>query len=286
MPWFDERNAPKLKSTKKGNVETPTGVWLKCPSCGEIQPSQKVEENGQVCPFCQHHFRLSLEARIELITDADSFVPLHVELSSSDPLKFTDKRPYGERLKDTKTKSGKIESTVVGLARIEGLEVSMALMDFQFMGGSMGVVAGEKVALAADMALEKKIPLIVVSCSGGARMQEGILSLMQMAKTAGCLARLKSAGVPFISVLTDPTTGGVAASYAMLGDVIMAEPKALIGFAGPRVIEQSIRQTLPEGFQRSEFLLQKGLIDRIVERKELKKELAFFVKALNPHKRS
>ena len=212
------------------------------------------------------------------MTDSGSFKEVGVGYLSNDPLEFSDKMSYKERLVKAKSKTGRTDGTICGIGKINGQDVAMAVMDFHFMGGSMGVVTGEKIALAMDLGLEKKIPVIVVSCSGGARMQEGILSLMQMAKTSATRKRLKQAGIPYISVLTDPTTGGCAASFSMLGDINIAEPKALIGFAGPRVIEQSIRQTLPEGFQRSEFLLEHGFIDRIVARKDMKEELSFFIR--------
>ena len=278
MTWFDTLKSPKLKQLKKTDSHTPSGMWKKCGSCSEILQSSKVDENLQVCPYCDHHFRLSLQERVLMLTDKNSFTPFNENTFSIDPLEFIDKKSYRQRLKEAGEKTGLTDSTVCGSAKIEGVPVALAVMNFQFMGGSMGVVTGENIATTFDYAYENKIPAIVVSCSGGARMQEGILSLMQMAKTSGARGRLTKAGLPYISVLTDPTTGGCAASFAMLGDVNIAEPKALIGFAGPRVIEQSIRQTLPEGFQRSEFLYDHGFIDRIIHRHKLKKELAFFIK--------
>ena len=278
MRWFDTVKSPKLKSAKKVVSNTPTGLWKKCSNCGEIIQSSKLIENDNVCPYCTHHFRLMARERVELLTDTDSFIPLQENLATKDPLSFTDKKPYKQRLVQAREKTGNLDSTLCGIGKIEGQRVAIAAMDFQFMGGSMGVVTGEKVALTMDKAFEEKIPAIVVSCSGGARMQEGILSLMQMAKTTAARQRLKKAGLPYISILSDPTTGGVAASFAMLGDINIAEPNALIGFAGPRVIEQSIRQILPDGFQRSEFLLEHGFIDSIVPRDRLKSELAFFLK--------
>ncbi len=282
MGWFHQVKNPKLKNLKKGPSATPAGLWKKCVGCGEIMQTEKLEENHQVCPYCEHHYRLGGAERIELMCDEGSFEEAGEELASTDPLRFTDKLAYQQRLETAYKATGLRDGTLAGTAKIEGQACALAVMDFRFMGGSMGVVTGEKVALAMDLAYEKKIPCIVVSCSGGARMQEGILSLMQMAKTSASRARLKAAGLPYISVLTDPTTGGCAASYAMLGDINIAEPKALIGFAGPRVIEQSIRQTLPEGFQRAEFLLEHGFIDRIVARKNLKRELAFFLRMFTP----
>lgn len=278
MGWFNTVKNPKLKNVKKSTNNTPEGIWKKCTGCGEILQTSKLEANFNVCPYCDQHYRLSGQERIELLIDHNTFEEVASDLSSSDPLKFNDKLAYSDRLKSAKNKTGRQDSSIVGTGKIEGVDVAICVMDFDFMGGSMGVVTGEKVSLAMELGLEKKIPVIVVSCSGGARMQEGILSLMQMAKTSGIRKKLLENSIPYISVLTDPTTGGTAASYAMLGDVNIAEPKALIGFAGPRVIEQSIRQKLPDGFQRSEFLLEHGFIDRIAHRKVLKEEIAFFVK--------
>jgi acetyl-CoA carboxylase carboxyl transferase subunit beta len=278
MGWFHQVKNPKLKNIKKIASNTPVGLWKKCQQCNEILQSDKLEENLNVCPLCDYHYRISAYERISVMADENSFEEISPDLISIDPLDFKDKLPYVQRLQTAIKATGLKDSTVCGTATIEGRPVALAVMDFRFMGGSMGVVTGEKIALAMDIGFEKKIPVIVVSCSGGARMQEGILSLMQMAKTSASRARLKTAGIPYISLLTDPTTGGCAASFAMLGDLNISEPKALIGFAGPRVIEQSIRQTLPEGFQRSEFLKEHGFIDRIIHRKELKKELAFFIK--------
>lgn len=282
MGWFDNQKSPKLKSAKKTNSQTPSGLWKKCQNCGEIVYVRKLEENDQICPYCEHHFRLSISERVNLILDSESFEIMGTSLKSKDPLSFKDKKSYQVRLQQAKDNSGKDDGTLFGLGKIHGKEVAIAFMDFQFMGGSMGVVTGEKISAAMDLGLERKIPVIVVCCSGGARMQEGILSLMQMAKTSASRQRLKEANIPYISILTDPTTGGTAASFGMQGDVILAEPKALIGFAGPRVIEQSIRQSLPEGFQRSEFLQDHGFVDRVVHRKSLKDELSFFVNMFYP----
>lgn len=281
MGWFESVKSPKLKAYKKQATNTPTGLWRKCSNCAEILQNSKLEENAQVCPYCDHHFRLSALERVSLLIDEGTFHLFGENLSSNDPLKFVDKKPYSQRLEEAFKKTGLADGTFSGHGKLNGKEVALAVMNFDFMGGSMGVVTGEKVALAMDYALAKRVPCIVVSCSGGARMQEGILSLMQMAKTSAVRQRLKDEGIPYISILTDPTTGGVAASFAMVGDVNLAEPKALIGFAGPRVIEQSIRQTLPEGFQRSEFLHEHGMVDRIVHRHQLKDELSFFINHLN-----
>jgi acetyl-CoA carboxylase carboxyl transferase subunit beta len=282
MGWFHQVKNPKLKNIKKLVGNAPVGLWKKCTQCGEILQAEKFEENMHVCPLCENHFRISAYERIAVMVDENSFEEISPDLISNNPLQFQDKMPYVQRLQAAIKTTGLKDSTVCGTALIDGTPVAMAVMDFRFMGGSMGVVTGEKIALAMDIGFEKKIPVIVVSCSGGARMQEGILSLMQLAKTSASRARLKNHGIPYISLLTDPTTGGCAASFAMQGDLNIAEPKALIGFAGPRVIEQSIRQTLPDGFQRSEFLKDHGFIDRIIHRKDLKKELSFFLKLFTP----
>jgi acetyl-CoA carboxylase carboxyl transferase subunit beta len=284
MGWFDSVKSPKLKSSKKtnNNTNTPSGLWKKCGQCGEIIQTERLKESFQVCPYCDFHFRLVAKERLDLILDSGTFESFGNSYCSSDPLLFEDKATYRDRLDTALEKTGLNDGTFCGTGEVNGRKVSIAVMNFQFMGGSMGVVTGEKIAWVLDKAYEEKIPAIVVCCSGGARMQEGILSLMQMGKTSASRQRLKEVGVPYISVLTDPTTGGVAASFAMLGDVNLAEPQALIGFAGPRVIEQSIRQTLPEGFQRSEFLLDHGFVDRIVHRHELKDELSFFINMFGP----
>lgn len=278
MGWFKTVNNPKIKNQKKRNDNVPVGLWKKCVSCGEILQSERLENNDFVCPLCQHHYRITAKDRIKLIVDEGSFHEVSSQLKTTDPLKFEDKQSYAARLDKAKNSTQKDDGTICGIGKIDGQKVALAVMDFHFMGGSMGVVTGEKIAQAMDLGVEHNIPVIVISCSGGARMQEGILSLMQMAKTSASRKKLKDQGIPYISVLTDPTTGGCAASFSMLGDINIAEPKALIGFAGPRVIEQSIRQTLPEGFQRSEFLLERGFIDAIVARGDLKKELSFYVK--------
>ena len=282
MGWFHQVKNPKLKNVKKLSGNVPVGLWKKCNQCGEILQAEKLEDNLHVCPICDYHYRISAYERISLMVDDGSFEEIGPDLISNNPLQFQDKMPYVQRLQAAIKSTGIKDSTVCGTATIDGMQVALAVMDFRFMGGSMGVVTGEKIALAMDIGFDKKIPVIVVSCSGGARMQEGILSLMQLAKTSASRARLKNNGIPYISLLTDPTTGGCAASFAMQGDLNIADPKALIGFAGPRVIEQSIRQTLPEGFQRSEFLKEHGFIDRIIHRKELKKELSFFMKMFAP----
>ena len=254
--------------------EYPTDLWTKCPGCEEMLYNKTLEKNLRVCQKCGHHFRLRVDARLALLLDRDSFVEQDAGLESVDTLGFVDQKPYPDRLEAAKLATGIRDAAVWGTGTISGTKVVICVMDFAFMGGSMGSVVGEKVTRAAEAALEQRLPLIVVSASGGARMQEGTLALMQLAKTVAALGRLGDAGVPFISVMTDPTTGGVTASFAMLGDLNIAEPLALIGFAGPRVIEQTIRQTLPEGFQRAEFLLEHGMIDSIVARKDQKAYIA------------
>lgn len=278
MGWFESVKSPKLKSSKKMATNTPNGLWKKCSNCNEILQVDKLKESYEVCPYCDHHFRLSAQDRVDLLIDEGTFKSHGHEISTRDPLEFVDKKTYKDRLAQAFAKTGLNDGTLCGTGLVHGQEIALAVMNFQFMGGSMGVVTGEKIAWTMDQAFEKKVPAVVVSCSGGARMQEGILSLMQMAKTSASRQRLLKAGIPYISILTDPTTGGVAASFAVLGDLNIAEPKALIGFAGPRVIEQSIRQTLPDGFQRSEFLKDHGFVDRIVHRHKMKEELSFFIK--------
>lgn len=273
MAWFKKSKAPIIPvETKK--VKMPEGVWRKCPHCQEIIYAKEIERNLNVCPKCDYHFRISARERIALILDEGTFAERDAGMQSVDFLEFKDSKRYRDRLRGAIKKSGLNDAVLWGPGTIEGLPVVAAVFDFSFMGGSMGAVVGEKVTRAIEQALADRCPCVVFSSSGGARMQESILSLMQMAKTSAALSRLKEAALPFVSVLTDPTTGGVTASFAMLGDIIMAEPRALIGFAGPRVIEQTIRQKLPEGFQRSEYLLEHGMIDMIVRRPEMKARLA------------
>jgi acetyl-CoA carboxylase carboxyl transferase subunit beta len=267
MEWF-RKDKSGVADQEKRNI--PEGLWHKCQSCGEIVYSKKMEEHHWVCPACNFHFRIASRKYISLLLDNGALEELDNNLESADPLKFKDSKRYPDRIKAATAKAGKTEGLITGFGSIGGVEVSFAIMDFAYIGGSMGSVVGEKVARAIERAIERELPLIVVSCSGGARMQEGVLSLMQMAKTSGLLAVLSEKKIPFISILTNPTTGGVMASYAALGDVIIAEPKALLGFAGPRVIKQTIGQDLPDGFQSSEFQLAKGLLDRVVDRKNLR----------------
>lgn len=274
MAWFDDLKTPRIKAqVSQRTSKVPEGLWVKCTRCGEILQSKVLKDHLQVCPECQFHFRMSAADRIALLTDEGSFEEYADDLASTDPLEFDDLKPYRDRLRSAAGSTGLKDAFVIGKAKLQGLPYHLGVFEFKFMGGSMGVVVGEKVTRLFEGALEDRLPAVVVSSSGGARMQEGILSLMQMAKTTGLIHQLREEGIPYISVLTDPTTGGVAASFAMLGDVILAEPNALVGFAGPRVIEQTIRQSLPEGFQRSEFLLAHGFVDRISERKNLAHEL-------------
>lgn len=260
-------------ATAEKPSRVPEGLWVKCPGCAQILYNKDLEGNLHVCPKCAHHFRISAVDRLNVLLDEGKWTEHHVQLASNDPLHFTDTKKYSERLRATVASTHMQDAVVVATGRLDGLEVVVAAMEYAFIGGSMGVVVGEKITRAVEMALERRHPLIIVSCSGGARMMEGVLSLMQMAKISAALARLDRARLPFVSLLTDPTTGGVTASFAMLGDFNIAEPKALIGFAGPRVIEQTIRQKLPEGFQRSEFLLEHGMIDMVVDRREIKSVL-------------
>ena len=282
MAWFKREKKPIENPTpvEERRVRT-EGMWTKCGACRAIIWKKDLQANWEVCPKCEHHFRLGSRKRLELLLDDEPYTELDAELASSDPLHFTDRKPYVQRLKDAQHKLGMKDAILTAEGRLNGRPVICCSMEFGFIGGSMGAVVGEKVARAIDRALARKIPLIVVSCSGGARMMEGVVSLMQLAKVSAGLARFDEEGLPFISILTDPTTGGVTASYAMLGDLNIAEPGALIGFAGPRVIEQTIRQKLPEGFQTAEFLLKHGFLDAVVPRKELKpyisQALSFFL---------
>jgi acetyl-CoA carboxylase carboxyl transferase subunit beta len=269
MAWFRKDKKP-LKAQDRRDV--PTDVFDKCKGCGEILYRERLAQNLNVCPTCGHHLRVPAEGYVSLLIDSDTFEELDQGLRAADPLHFTDLKRYPERIAAAEAK-GKAEAVITGTGRMDGVEVGLAVMDFEYIGGSMGSVVGEKIARAARVALKSRIPFIIVSASGGARMQEGIYSLMQMAKTSAVLARLHEAGIPFVSVLTNPTTGGVTASFSMLGDVNLAEPGALIGFAGPRVIEETIKQELPEGFQRSEFLQDHGMVDRVVDRRELKETI-------------
>ena len=276
MAWFRKEKKPKEAIEKQ--VAVPEGLWVKCEGCKEIIYRKEAEQNFNVCPKCGYHFRLNARERLATLFDDNAYKEFAGNIRSADPLDFRDTKRYRDRLKVYEQRVGKGDAVVCAEGKLEGMNVVICAMEYNFMGGSMGSVVGEKITLAIERALDKKEPLIIVSTSGGARMQEGILSLMQMAKISAALARLAAAGLPYISILTDPTTGGVTASYAMLGDLNIAEPKALIGFAGPRVIEQTIRQTLPEGFQRAEFLVEHGMVDAILPRSELKPSVARFLR--------
>ncbi len=267
MAWFKKPRKPMEPPADKSRV--PEGLWVKCPSCSQIIYNKDLAASLSVCTKCGHHFRISASERLAMLFDG-AWEEHDAGLKSIDPLRFTDTKPYRERLEGAIKSTGMTDAVIAAIGDIHGIRCSVAAMEYGFIGGSMGVVVGEKITRAIERALDERLPVIIVSCSGGARMMEGALSLMQMAKISAALARLDRARLPYVSVLTDPTTGGVTASFAMLGDVNIAEPKALIGFAGPRVIEQTIRQKLPEGFQRSEFLLEHGMLDMIVDRREMK----------------
>ena len=274
MAWFDDLKTPRIKiQVSQRTSKVPEGLWVKCLKCSEILQTKILKDHFQVCPECSYHFRMSAAERIASLADESSFDEYAEDLVSSDPLEFDDVKSYKAHLRSAADNTGLRDAFVVGRAKLGGLPFHLGVFEFKFMGGSMGVVVGEKVTRLFESALEDRLPAVVISSSGGARMQEGILSLMQMAKTSSLVSKLREEGIPYISVLADPTTGGVAASFAMLGDIVLAEPKALIGFAGPRVIQQTIRQSLPEGFQTSEFLLAHGFVDRIVLRKDLAQEL-------------
>jgi acetyl-CoA carboxylase carboxyl transferase subunit beta len=268
MAWFKRERTPMAPAADKA-VRVPEGLWVKCPGCQEALYHKDLAANLHVCPRCTHHFRLGAQDRLRMLFDA-AWEEHDRGLVSTDPLEFTDTKPYRARLQAGLHATGLRDAVVTATGRIEGIDAVVAAMEYDFIGGSMGVVVGEKITRAIERAVDRRYAVVIVSCSGGARMMEGTLSLMQMAKVSAALARLDRARLPYISVLTDPTTGGVTASFAMLGDLNIAEPRALIGFAGPRVIEQTIRQKLPEGFQRSEFLLEKGMIDMVVDRRALK----------------
>ena len=272
MAWFKKHRMPVPEAPKRPKVVE--GLWLKCNHCREIVYRKEVDRNNKVCPKCDYHFPISVTERITMLVDLGTFKEWDAGIEPKDPLVFNDTSSYRDRLKAQQEKTGRKDAIVIGEGAVNGRRIALGVLDFSFMGGSMGSVVGEKICLAVDRSLASRNPLVLVTASGGARMQEGILSLMQMAKTSAAVARLGEAGVPFVTILADPTFGGVTASVAMLADVIIAEPKALIGFAGPRVIEQTIKQQLPDEFQRAEFLLDHGIVDLIVERKHLKETLA------------
>jgi acetyl-CoA carboxylase carboxyl transferase subunit beta len=273
MAWFKKTKKPIAPNTKEKPSRVPEGLWVKCPDCSQIIYNKDLVTTLNVCPKCAHHFRINATERLRMLCDGD-WVEHDRDLTSTDPLQFTDTKPYKARLKASTASTGLKDAVITASGEIEGIPTIIAAMEYGFIGGSMGVVVGEKITRAIERAIDLRQPVVIVCCSGGARMMEGARSLMQMAKICGALARLDRARLPYIAVLTDPTTGGVTASFAMLGDLNIAEPKAQIGFAGPRVIEQTIRQKLPEGFQRSEFLLEKGMLDLVVDRREMKAVLA------------
>jgi acetyl-CoA carboxylase carboxyl transferase subunit beta len=274
MSWFQKLVPPKIKARRQDKKSVPEGLWSKCPACNEVLYKADLENNLEVCPKCGHHHRINARARLDMLLDAEGRREIGGEVKPIDPLKFKDSKKYPDRLNEAQAATEESDALVVMAGAIQTLPVVAAAFEFKFMGGSMGSVVGERFVRGVDAAIETRSAFVCFSASGGARMQEGLISLMQMAKTSAALTHLSANRLPFISVLTDPTMGGVSASFAMLGDLIIAEPNALIGFAGPRVIEQTVRETLPEGFQRAEFLLDKGAIDRIVDRREMRAELA------------
>jgi acetyl-CoA carboxylase carboxyl transferase subunit beta len=279
MGWFAKEKAPMAQAAEK-KVKGSEGLWTLCVGCKENLIIKELERNLNVCPKCGHHYRIGARQRIDLLLDGGSFAEHDAGMVSVDFLDFKDSKSYKERIETAVAKNGSKDAIVCGEGMIDGLPVQMAVFEFSFLGGSMGSVVGEKITRAVERGIAKRTPVIIISASGGARMQESILSLMQMAKTSAALAKLRERGLPYLSVFTDPTTGGVTASFAMLGDINLSEPKALIGFAGPRVIEQTIRQKLPDGFQRAEYLLDHGMIDVIVERKDMRRKLAQLLKLL------
>ena len=279
--WFSRVRAPKARPEETENkIEIPSDLWVKCPACSEVIYKNELDRSLKVCPKCNYHYRISARERVDLLSDDHSFEEGYGTLRTNDPLSFKDSIKYKERLKKAEKKSDTSEALICGSAKINGQPVMLGVFNFFFLGGSMGIVVGEKLARAVEQATDRGVPMIIVSASGGARMQEGIFSLMQMAKVTAALVRHGEKGLPYISVLSDPTTGGVAASFAMLGDLIIAEPGALIGFAGPRVIEQTIHRKLPEGFQRAEFLLEHGMLDAVVSRDEMKETLGKMLELL------
>lgn len=284
MTWFKKREEEEKEGKeKREELKLSEQLWTKCNSCNEIIYRKVIERNLQVCPKCNYHFQIPVRKRIECVVDPGTLTEYDTNLVSADPLEFKDTKRYPHRVKESQEATGQKDAILCGEAKIKGQPVMLGIFEFNFMGGSLGSVVGEKITRLIERAIEKRVGVVIFCASGGARMQEGILSLMQMAKTSGALAKLHEAGIPYISVLTDPTTGGVSASIGMLGDIIIAEPKAMIGFAGPRVIKDTIRAELPEGFQRAEFLLDHGMVDLIVERKDLRHTLASLLEMLVPN---
>jgi len=279
--WFRKDKAPRAPRDPKTSASLGEGLFVKCDGCRETLYLKELERSRRVCPKCRYHFRMSADERLRLLFDEESYTTLFADVRPSDPLKFKDTKKYRDRLKDYEARANRPDAIVAATGSIEGVPVMVAVMDYGFMGGSMGSVVGEVLTRAAEEAVKERMPFLSVTASGGARMQEGILSLMQMGKVSAALTRLADARLPYLTILTDPTTGGVTASFAMLADVTIAEPGALIGFAGPRVIEQTIRQTLPEGFQRAEFLLEHGFVDLVVPRDELKGTVGRTLKLLS-----
>ena len=280
MSWLDKILPPRIKRQAEGGKKVPEGLWVKCPSCDAVLYSADLESNQQVCPKCDHHMRIRARDRLDALLDQEGRYEIGQEVLPVDTLKFKDSKKYPERLKSAMDATGETDALIVLGGSIMSVPVVVACFEFEFMGGSMGSVVGERFVRGAQTALEQKVPFICITATGGARMQEGLLSLMQMAKTTSMLTKLSEKKHPFISVLTDPTMGGVSASFAFMGDVVIAEPKALIGFAGPRVIENTVREKLPEGFQRSEFIIQKGAIDMIVDRRKMREEIAHLLAIL------
>ena len=280
MPWFKKGEEEKEKKEIREEPKSSDQLWVKCNSCNEIIYRKVIERNLQVCPKCNYHFQIPARRRIDSVADPGTFIEYDRDLVSTDPIEFKDSKRYPSRVKESQEKTGQKDAILCGEATIEGQPTMIGIFEFNFMGGSLGSVVGEKITRLIERAIQKRIGVVIFCASGGARMQEGILSLMQMAKTSAALAKLQEARIPYISVLTDPTTGGVSASIAMLGNIIIAEPKAMIGFAGPRVIKDTIRAELPEGFQRAEYLLAHGMVDMIVERKDLRHTLASLLEML------
>jgi acetyl-CoA carboxylase carboxyl transferase subunit beta len=280
MSWLDKILPPKIQRTEAPRRSVPEGLWIKCPACESVLYRTDLESNQHVCPKCSHHLRIRARDRLNLLLDTEGRFEIGQEVLPVDTLKFKDSRKYPDRLSEAMEQTGETDALIALGGSIQSVPVIVACFEFEFMGGSMGSVVGERFVRAAEMALETKVPFISITASGGARMQEGLLSLMQMARTTAVLQRLSEAKLPYISILTDPTMGGVSASFAFLGDVVIAEPKALVGFAGPRVIEQTVREKLPPGFQRAEFLMEKGAVDRIVDRRAMRREISALLSLL------
>ncbi len=283
MSWFEKLMPSRIRTDNKDKRAVPEGLWSKCPACDAVLYRAELERNQDVCPKCDQHMRIGARRRLELFLDPEPREEIGAEVLPADPLKFRDSKKYIDRLKAAQKATGETDALIAMRGQVEGIPLVATAFEFGFMGGSMGSVVGERFVRAVNNSIDHNIPLVCFSASGGARMQEGLFSLMQMAKTSAALGRLSGAGIPFVSVLTDPTMGGVSASLAMLGDINIAEPKALIGFAGPRVIEQTVRETLPEGFQRSEFLLEHGTVDLIIDRREMRERIASLLSILTHH---